>query len=98
MRTVKLNKRTVPGRLGFPYAMEWHLTNGNYYQTMRQIHRLHRALRPVMGREYQKHWRRVQRTRRWYTQSLNWSLHQRVCFKTRGDLLLAQMLYDGRDL
>lgn len=95
MRTVTLSKHTVPGRLGFPYAMEWHLAFGNYYQTMQHINKLRLALEPIMGREYQKHWRRVQRTRRWYTQSLDGHIRQRFCFKTRGDLLLAQMLYEG---
>jgi hypothetical protein len=95
-----LSKHTCPGQHGFFYAIE--VNHKNYNSTPRicdsQFLRFKRnrefryTLTNKFGKEYQTHWARPQKGRRWYRQVTENGTVTRYCFKSKTDRLHAWLL------
>ena len=91
-----LSKKTLPGSLGFNYAIEFNLKHGNSRQDYCERYERYVSLfyncRDKFGIEYQKHWSRKQLKRNWYVQSMSNNI-VRFCFKTQKKCFMAQLMY-----
>jgi len=97
---VELSPKSVPGRAGFIYALEFN--HKEYRYTDRQVESSWKRwqknrdfwylLTDKFGKEYQTHWQRPQKNRRWYRQILGHGKITRYCFRTENDRFLARML------
>lgn len=95
-KTKYLSKHTAPGKLGFNYAIQLNLAVGNsakdYNDRREKYFKLYEFCKLNLGKEYQKHWKRKQTTRKWYVQYLSNSI-VRFCFKSKNQHFKAQIIY-----
>jgi hypothetical protein len=81
-----LSARTVPGRLGFFYAIEvdvrWRRRLA-YGKAWDHHNVFYNKCRDDLGRCYQTHWTRKQPNRKWYFQHLDNNNTVRFCFKSK---------------
>jgi hypothetical protein len=97
---VDLSKYSCPGRHGFVYAIEFNTKDytcmsrkcESQWNRWRRNRDFWYTLTNKFGKEYQTHWMRPQKSRRWYRQTVENGTITRYCFKNKTDRLHAWLL------